>query len=163
LNNQTKSGKKDMKQLSILMKLGILFSVTLYLEGCAGTGSMNAAASPQKEQLLTQAGFVVKTATTPKQQQQLAALPGNHVSAVKYKGKLYYAYPAGAGNKVYVGRQAQYNTYKQLLAAQKAKMASANAAAAAQPTFVEETAGPNHIMIEEFDGFGPLGMDTGGF
>ena len=151
-----------MKQLSILLKLGILFSVTLYLEGCAGTGSMNAAASPQKEQLLTQAGFVVKTATTPKQQQQLAALPGNHVSAVKYNGKLYYAYPAGAGNKVYVGRQAQYNTYKQLLAAQKAKMASANAAAAAQPTFVEETAGPEHIEIEQFDGFGPLGIDTGG-
>ena len=57
-------------------------------------------------------------------------------------------YPAGAGNKVYVGRQAQYNTYKQLLAAQKAKMASANAAAAAQPNFVEETAGPGHIEIE---------------
>ena len=73
------------------------------------------AASPQKERLLTQAGFVVKTATTPKQQQQLAALPGNRVSAVKYKGKLYYAYPAGSGNQVYVGRQAQYNTYKQLL------------------------------------------------
>jgi len=148
-----------MKQLSILMKLGILFSVMLYLEGCAGTGSMNAAASPQKEQLLTQAGFVVKTATTPKQQQQLAALPGNHVSAVKYKGKLYYAYPAGSGNQVYVGQQKQYNTYKQLLQAQRAQ---ASAAAASQPTLVEETAGPNHIMIEEFDGFGPLGIDTGG-
>jgi len=141
------------------MKLGILFSVMLYLEGCAGTGSMNAAASAQKEQLLTQAGFVVKTATTPKQQQQLAALPGNHVSAVKYKGKLYYAYPAGSGNQVYVGQQKQYNTYKQLLQAQRAQ---ASAAAASQPTLVEETAGPNHIMIEEFDGFGPLGIDTGG-
>ena len=150
-----------MKQLSILTKLGILFSVTLYLEGCAGTGSMNAAASPQNEQLLTQAGFVVKTATTPKQQQQLAALPGNHVSAVKYKGKLYYAYPAGSGNQVYVGRQKQYNAYKQLLQAQRAQMAQASAAS--QPTLVEETAGPNHIMIEEFDGFGPLGIDTGGF
>ena len=149
-----------MKQLPILMKLGILFSVMLYLEGCAGTGSMNAAASPQKEQLLTQAGFVVKTATTPKQQQQLAALPGNHVSAVKYKGKLYYAYPAGSGNQVYVGQQKQYNTYKQLLQRQRAQ---ASAAAASQPTLVEETAGPNHIMIEEFDGFGPLGIDTGGF
>ena len=148
-----------MKQLPILMKLGILFSVMLYLEGCAGTGSMNAAASPQKEQLLTQAGFVVKTATTPKQQQQLAALPPNHVSAVKYKGKLYYAYPAGSGNQVYVGQQKQYNTYKQLLQTQ---MAQASAAAASQPTLVEETAGPNHIMIEEFDGFGPLGIDTGG-
>jgi hypothetical protein len=121
---------------------------------------MSATASPQKEQLLTQAGFVVKTATTPKQQQQLAALPGNHVSAVKYKGKLYYAYPAGSGNQVYVGRQAQYNSYKKLLQAQRAQ---ASAAASAQPTFTEETAGPHHIMVQEFDGFGPLGMDTGGF
>ena len=152
-----------MKQLLILTKLGLLLSVTLFLGGCAGTGGMSATASPQKEQLLTQAGFVVKTATTPKQQQQLAALPGNHVSAVKYKGKLYYAYPAGSGNQVYVGRQAQYDSYKKLMQAQRAQMAQASSAAAAQPTLVEETAGPNHIMVEEFDGFGPLGMDTGGF
>src|SRR5437764_2427092 len=123
---------------------------------------MNAAASPQKEQLLTQAGFVVKTAT-PKQQQQLAALPGNHVSAVKYKGKLYYAYPAGTGNQVYVGRQKRYNSYKQLLQAQRAQMAQASSVPTTQPTFTEETAGPNHILVQEFDGFGPLGMDTGGF
>src|SRR5438309_11936162 len=152
-----------MKQLLILAKLGLLLSVTLYLGACAGTGGKSTTASPQKEQLLTQAGFVVKTATTPKQQQQLAALPGNHVSAVKYKGKLYYAYPAGSGNQVYVSRQKQYNTYKQLLQAQRAQAARASAASTAQPTFTEETAGPHHIVINEFDGFGPLGMDTGGY
>src|SRR5438094_6873057 len=149
-----------MNQLTNVIKLSVLFLVGVFLAACAGTGTMNStAASPQKEQLLTQAGFVVKTATTPKQQQQLAALPPNHVSAVKYKGKLYYAYPAGSGNQVYVGQQKQYNTYKQLLQTQ---MAQASAAEASQPTLVEETAGPNHIMIEEFDGFGPLGIDTGG-
>jgi hypothetical protein len=149
-----------MKQLLILTKLGLLLSVTVYLGACAGTGGMSATTSPQKEQLLTQAGFKVKTATTPKQQQQLAALPGGQVSAVKYKGKLYYAYPAGSGNQVYVGRQAQYDTYKQLLQAQ---VAQASSAAASQPILTEETAGPNHILIQEFDGFGPLRMDTGGF
>ena len=150
-----------MNQLTNIIKLSILFLVGVFLAACAGTGTMNStAASPQKEQLLTQAGFVVKTATTPKQQQQLAALPGNHVSAVKYKGKLYYAYPAGSGNQVYVGRQKQYNAYKQLL---RARMAQVSAAAASQPTFIEETAGPEHIVVEEFDGFGPLGIDTGGF
>ena len=140
-----------------------MLSVTLYLGACAATGGKSTTASPQKEQLLTQAGFKLKTATTPKQQQQLADLPPNHVSAVKYKGKLYYAYPAGSGNQVYVGQQKQYNTYKQLLQAQRAQMAQASSGAAAQPTLVEETAGPNHILIQEFDGFGPLGMDTGGF
>ena len=71
-----------MKQLLILAKLGLFLSVTLYLGACAGTGGKSTTASPQKEQLLTQVGFKLKTATTPKQQQQLAALPGNHVSAV---------------------------------------------------------------------------------
>src|SRR5213596_342210 len=108
-----------MNQLTNVIKLSVLFLVAVFLAACAGTGTMNStAASPQKEQLLTQAGFKVKTATTPKQQQQLAALPPNQVSAVKYQGKLYYAYPAGTGNQVYVGRQAQYNTYKRLVQAQ---------------------------------------------
>jgi hypothetical protein len=53
--------------------------------------------------------------------------------------------------------------YKQLLQAQQAQMAQANAAESAQPTFTEETAGPEHIVVQEFDGFGPLGIDTGGF
>jgi hypothetical protein len=152
-----------MKQLSTLTRFSILCLAGLFLASCAGTGNTTATASPQKEQLLVQAGFKQKTATTPKQQQQLAALPGGQVSAVKYKGKLYYAYPAGSGNQVYVGRQAQYDSYKKLLQAQRAQMAQASSAAAAQPTLVEETAGPNHIVVEEFDGFGPLGMDTGGF
>jgi len=152
-----------MKQLSIVLKLGVLFLTVIFMVACSTTGGTSATASAQKEQLLVQAGFVVKTATTPKQQQQLAALPPNHVSAVKYKGKLYYAYPAGTGNQVYVGRQKQYNSYKQLLQAQRAQMAQASSVPATQPTFTEETAGPNHILVQEFDGLGPLGMNTGGF
>ena len=151
-----------MKQLLILTKLSFILVVALHLGACASTSSTTAA-SPQKEQLLTQAGFVVKTATTDKQKEKLAALPGNQVSAVKYNGKLFYAYPAGSGNQVYVGRQKQYNTYKQLLQAQRAQAAQASSVPTTQPTFTEETAGPNHIVINEFDGFGPLGMDTGAY
>src|SRR5947199_6033275 len=118
-----------MNQLTNVIKLTVLFLVGVFLAACAGTGTMNStAASPQKEKLLTQAGFVVKTATTPKQQQQLAALPGNHVSAVKYKGKLYYAYPAGSGNQVYVGRQKQDNNYKQQFKAQRERIEQQSAA-----------------------------------
>ena|SRR5437868_1757863 len=145
-----------MKQLLILTKSSLVFAVALYLSACASTG-VTTAASPQKEQLLTQAGFKVKTATTPKQQQQLAALPPNQVSAVKYQGKLYYAYPAGTGNQVYVGRQAQYNTYKRLVQAQISSTQNP------PPTLTEVGAGPNHIVVNEFDGFGPLGTDTGDF
>src|SRR5438874_9100013 len=145
-----------MNQLTNVIKLSVLFLVGVFLAACAGTGTMNStAASPQKEKLLTQAGFKVKTATTPKQQQQLAALPPNQVSAVKYQGKLYYAYPAGTGNQVYVGRQAQYNTYNQLVQAQISSTQNP------PPTLTEVGAGPNHIVVNEFDGFGPLGTDTG--
>jgi len=150
-----------MKQLLILTKLGLILAVALFLGACASTAGTTAA-SPQKEQLLTQAGFVVKTATTDKQKQQLAALPGNQVSAVKYNGKLFYAYPAGSGNQVYVGRQKQFNAYKQLLKAQLAQ-AQPSSVPTTQPTIVEEGAGPNHIVVNQFDGFGPLGTDTGDF
>jgi hypothetical protein len=150
-----------MKQLLILTELSFILVVALHLGACASTSSTTAA-SPQKEQLLTQAGFVVKTATTDKQKEKLAALPGNQVSAVKYNGKLFYAYPAGSGNQVYVGRQKQFDTYKQLLKAQLAQ-AQPSSVPTTQPTIVEEGAGPNHIVVNQFDGFGPLGTDTGDF
>src|SRR3954447_13401867 len=150
-----------MKQLLILTKLSFVLVVALHLGACASTTSTTAA-SQQKEQLLTQAGFVVKTATTDKQKEKLAALPGNQVSAVKYNGKLFYAYPAGSGNQVYVGRQKQFDTYKQLLKAQLAQ-AQPSSVPTTQPTIVEEGAGPNHIVVNQFDGFGPLGTDTGDF
>jgi hypothetical protein len=150
-----------MKQLLILTKLSFILVAALHLGACASTSSTTAA-SPQKEQLLTQAGFVVKTATTDKQKEKLAALPGNQVSAVKYNGKLFYAYPAGSGNQVYVGRQKQFDTYKQLLKAQLAQ-AQPSSVPTTQPTIVEEGAGPNHIVVNQFDGFGPLGTDTGDF
>jgi hypothetical protein len=152
-----------MKQLTILMKLGVVALAVAFIAACSTTGGTTATASPQKEQLLTQAGFVVKTATTDKQKQQLAALPGNQVSAVKYNGKLFYAYPAGAGNQVYVGRQKQFNTYKQLVKAHLAQATQASSVPTTQPTIVEESAGPNHIVVNQFDGFGPLGTDTGDF
>src|SRR4029079_14050817 len=74
----------------------------------------------QKESLLAQAGFKVKTVTTPKQQQRVSQLPPNVVSAVKYQGKLYYVYPTAKKDQIYVGKQAQYNTYKQALKGQHA-------------------------------------------
>ena len=150
-----------MKQLLILTKLSFVLVVALHLGACASTSSTTAA-SPQKEQLLTQAGFVVKTATTDKQKEKLAALPGNQVSAVKYNGKLFYAYPAGSGNQVYVGRQKQFDAYKQLLKARLAQ-AQSSSVPTTQPTIVEEGAGPHHIVVNQFDGFGPLGTDTGDF
>ncbi len=153
-----------MKKISILTKLGLLFSITLIVAACAGTGGMTTTASPQKEQLLTQAGFKIRAVTAPKQQQQLSTLPENKVSAVKYHGKIYYVYPGSSHNQVYVGNREQFQTYKQMWQTERAKIAQptqANSMENPQPVFVEETAGPNPIVIEEYEGFGPLLPDTG--
>ena len=95
-----------------------------------------------------QAGFKAKTVTTPKQQQRVSALPAGKVSTVGYRGKLYYVYPTTTKNRTLVGNQTQYNAYKQALVAY---------GVTTSPDFVEETHGPHRILVQQFDGFGPLG------
>lgn len=127
--------------------------------GCATTNS-TAINSSQKEMMLSQAGFITKTVTTPKQQQQVEKLTVGSVSAVKYKGKLLYVYPTEKKDQIFVGKQAQYDAYKKMLAAQRAKAQ----ASAAQPQayasdgayLTDQTAGPYNITVQEFDGFGPI-------
>lgn len=120
---------------------------SVILAACATSSTTT---SIHKEELLVQAGFKVKTVTTERQKQHLAALPANQVSAVTFKGKLFYAYPDPAHNQVYIGRQPQYNAYKRLLG-QRIAMVGPNS------SIVTETAGPERIVINRFDGWGPLG------
>ena len=139
--------------------------VTLTLVAGCQTVATNQAgiAASKKEVLLAQAGFKAKTVTTPKQQQQVSLLAVDKVSAVKYHGKLYYVYPTGKKDHILVGNQAQFNAYKQALQAQQtSQQAQQNAQmAAGSPVWVGETAGPRHITVEEFDGFGPLNVMQG--
>jgi hypothetical protein len=117
----------------------------------------------KKEFLLAQSGFRVITVTTPKQQQAINGLAQYRVSAVKYNGKLYYVFPTATKDKIYVGRQKQFNAYKQALAGQLASLPASQQAQPGQqlmnpaPTMAFETAGPDHIEIDQFDGFGPMG------
>ena len=122
-------------------------------------------AASKKEFLLAQSGFKVITVTTPKQQQAINGLAQYRVSAVKYSGKLYYVFPTATKDKIYVGRQKQYNAYKQALAAQPGhpgSMAqqgqSQMAGQSLMPTM--ETAGPNNVEVQQFGGFGPMGVNA---
>jgi ribosomal protein S5 len=79
---------------------------------------------------------------------------------VKYNGKLYYVYPTGTKDKIYVGKQKQFNSYKQALAAQQGTQPAQPgqqliAGQSLMPTL--ETAGPNNIEVQQFGGFGPMG------
>ncbi len=152
-----------MKKLLTLTIIVSAMSALALITGCETTGTGQAVV--QKESLLAQSGFKVRTVTTPKQQQQVSKLPLNVVSAVKYQGKLYYVYPTAKKDQVYVGKQAQYDAYKQAL---KAKIISQQAQQANQttqqqqqmlegsPVWSGETAGPRHVQVQVFDGFGPL-------
>jgi hypothetical protein len=138
---------RKMKKLLPLTDIVVAAFLLVLIASCQST-SMSPSAASQKENLLVQAGFKAKTVTTPKQQQRVGALPAGKVSTVGYKGKLYYVYPTATKDRILVGNQTQYNAYKQALVAY---------GVTTSPTFVEETHGPHRILIQQFDGFGPLG------
>jgi hypothetical protein len=159
---QTKTPKtKHMKKLLALTGVAGIGAVLALLAACQTTGTGQTA---QKESLLSQSGFKVITVTTPKQQQAVSGLAQGRCSAVTYNGKLYYVYPTGTKDRIYVGRQKQYNAYKQALAAQQASQPVSQQAQPGQqliagqslmPTL--ETAGPHNIEVQQFGGFGPMG------
>ena len=145
-----------MKQLMTVPKIiGAALGLAL-VAGCQ-TASTNQAelAASRKEFLLAQSGFKVITVTTPKQQQAINGLDQYRVSAVKYNGKLYYVFPTATKDKLYVGKQKQFDAYKTALAGQQAQPGQSTMNPA--PTMQYETAGPNQIQVGQFDGFGPMG------
>jgi long-subunit acyl-CoA synthetase (AMP-forming) len=153
-----------MKTLYMLTSLASAMAVLALITACQTVATNQAElTASKKEFLLAQSGFKVITVTTPKQQQAINGLAQYRVSAVKYNGKLYYVFPTATKDKIYVGRQTQFNGYKQALAAQYASHPASQQAQPGQqlinpaPTMTFETAGPNHIEVGQFDGFGPMG------
>ncbi len=151
-----------MKKLLTLTGIASIGAVLALLAACQTTGT---GAVAQKESLLSQSGFKVITVTTPKQQQAVSGLAQGRCSAVKYNGKLYYVYPTGTKDKIYVGRQKQYNAYKQALAGQPGhpgSMAQQGQSQMAGQSLMPslETAGPHNVEVQQFGGFGPMGVNA---
>jgi hypothetical protein len=153
-----------MKKLLALTGIAGLGAILILMAACqtAATNQAELTAS-KKEFLLAQSGFRVITVTTPKQQQAINGLAQYRVSAVKYNRKLYYVFPTATKDKIYVGRQSQFNAYKSALAGQQMGQPASQPGQPGQqlmnpaPTMAFETAGPQHIEVEQFDGFGPMG------
>jgi hypothetical protein len=143
-----KNERKDMKTAFSAINILVVALCLLGLVTACQSTSVGSGTAPQKEALLVQAGFRAKTVTTPKQQQRVSELPAGKVSTVGYGGKLYYVYPTATKDRILVGNQTQYNAYKQALVAY---------GLTTSPSFVEETHGPHRVLIQQFDGFGPLG------
>jgi hypothetical protein len=155
-----------MKKLLTLTGVAGIGAVLALLAACQTTGAGDVIA--QKEALLQQSGFKVITVTTPKQQQAVSQLTVGRVTAVTYNGKLYYVFPTTTKDRIYVGKQAQFNRYKQTLATQYATHPAVQQAAAPgqgqmagqslMPSL--EGAGPHHIEVQQFGGFGPMGVNA---
>jgi hypothetical protein len=144
-----------MKKLLTLISIAGIGAALALMVACQTTGGSQSVVA-QKETLLAQSGFKIITVTTPKQQQAVTGLAQGRCSAVTYKGKLYYVYPTGTKDRVYVGRQKQYNAYKQALANQQGQQQMAGQSL--MPTL--EGAGPEHIEVQQFGGFGPMGVNA---
>jgi hypothetical protein len=154
-----------MKKLLTLTGIASIGAVLALLAACQTTGTGSAVV--QKESLLSQSGFKVITVTSPTQQKAVSGLTQGRCHAVTYNGKLYYVYPTATKDKIYVGRQKQYNAYKQALAAQPGhpgSMASQGqsqmAGQSLMPTM--ESAGPHNVEVQQFGGFGPMGVNAMG-
>jgi hypothetical protein len=153
-----------MKMPFTLISIVSIGAVLALMAACQTVATNQAElTASKKEFLLAQSGFKVITVTTAKQQQAMSGLAQYRVSAVKYQGKLYYVFPTATKDKIYVGRQKQFNAYKNALAAQQGGQPVSQQAQPGQqlinpaPTMTYETAGPQHIEVDEFDGFGPMG------
>jgi len=152
-----------MKKLLTLTSIASIGAVLALIPACQTTGAGGGEVS-RKEAVLSQSGFKVITVTDPKQQQAITGLAQGRCSAVKYNGKLYYVFPTATKDKIYVGKQAQFNRYKKALAAQQTSQQGQGGGQPGQqliqgqslyPTL--ETAGPNQIEVQQFGGFGPMG------
>src|SRR5881394_3228273 len=135
-----------MKQLSTLRNIIGATAALALMAACQTVATNNAELSASKKEfLLAQSGFKVITVTTPRQQQAINGLAQYRVSAVRYNGKLYYVFPTATKDKIYVGRQKQYNAYKGALAPQQGSQPASQPGQQLMnpaPTMAFETAGP---------------------
>ena len=145
-----------MKNLFTLTSFVTIGAVLALLTACETTGT-GQSATAKNEALLAQSGFKTVAVTTPKQQQAVSKLPQGTVSAVKYQGKTYYVYPSAAKDKIYVGKQTHANAAKQAYAAQQAQ---AQTSMNPPPTMTFQGHGQHGVVAEEFDGFGPMGVNA---
>ena len=86
------------------------------LTGCA---AIEKAERGSTESMLAAAGFNVVPANTPQRQASLAELKPYVISRQFRGGQALYVYPDAQGNFAYIGNQAAYDRYQNLLVQQQ--------------------------------------------
>jgi hypothetical protein len=108
-----------MKKLLTLISIASISTVLVLISASEATAASGSEIS-RKEAVLAQSGFKVVAVTTPKQKEAVKGLAQGRCSAVTSNGKLFYVFPTATKDKIYVGKQAQFNKYKKAIAAQQA-------------------------------------------
>lgn len=105
----------------------VLVGVILVVSGC---GYMQRQKAKQTEPMLSAAGFKMKLADTPEKLAKIQAMPQLKLKPLKRGGKLYFAYADAEGCKcMYLGDQAAYQRYQNLLLDQRVAQESEETAA----------------------------------
>ena len=107
---------KLRKTISNTLIILVAAALALLVAACAGTSS----ASTNTKSLLSAAGFRVRTPETPEQKEIYASLPANKIERAAYKGKVFYVFKDEAAGVAYVGREPEYQRYRQLSMEKKA-------------------------------------------
>ena len=106
---------KKLLTLTSIAGIGTVIALISASEATAASGSEIS----RKEALLAQSGFKVVTVTTPKQKEAVKGIAQGRCSAVTFNKKLFYVFPTATKDKIYVGKQAQFDKYKKAIAAQQ--------------------------------------------
>jgi len=107
-----------MKKLLTLTSIASIGMVLVLISASEATAASRSEIS-KKEALLMQSGFKVVTVTTAKQKESVNGLAQGRCSAVTFNKKLFYVFPTAKKDKIYVGKQAQFDKYKKAIAAQQ--------------------------------------------
>ena len=107
---------KHMRKLLTLTGIATIGTVLVLISASDATAASGSEIS-RKEALLAQSGFKVVTVTTAKQKGAVNGLAQGRCSAVTFNKKLFYVFPTATKDKIYVGKQAQFDRYKKAISA----------------------------------------------
>jgi hypothetical protein len=105
-----------MKKLLTLTAIASIGTILVLMSASEATAASGSEIS-RKEALLAQSGFKVVTVTTAAQKGAINGLAQGRCSAVTFNNKLFYVFPTATKDKIYVGKQAQFDRYKKAIAA----------------------------------------------
>jgi uncharacterized protein YceK len=107
------------------MKVLLFSFLAILLSGCAAIEQAQRAST---ERILSAAGFEPTPANTAARQKSLASLTPYKVERKLRHNEFYYLYAVPEQNLVYIGNQAAYGKYQELLIQQEIANANLNAA-----------------------------------